>query len=384
MSNFKILHIASFNGNIGDNANHNGFRNRLEKVIEKKVIYTNLEMREFYHSWGIRNFNDEEFINYCNEFDLVVIGGGNFFELKWEYSDTGTTININSETIKKIKTKILFHGIGLDVGKGSNEETIKKFKNFLINIVENENIIISLRNDGSFKTLQELFGNQFNDKIIHVPDGAFFMEVDNQNYIECIEDKKYLGINVAYDMKEIRFSEKSKEDISYKEFIKKFANQLNTFLEKNENYNLIFFPHIYSDLLAIYNVIEEMYDPFRRLRITIASCVTGQNLEQYTFGLYNKCDCILGMRFHANVCAIAQNIPTIPLSSYKKINDLYEELELVDRIVNVNKVGFDKELELLLVDTITSNSEIRSKYKEINNRIYDESCDFYNTIKNWI
>ena len=43
----KILHLASFTGNIGDNANHSGFRYWFEKYNDE-AEWTELEIREFY------------------------------------------------------------------------------------------------------------------------------------------------------------------------------------------------------------------------------------------------------------------------------------------------------------------------------------------------
>lgn len=49
----KALHLASFTGNIGDEANHNGFRRKSEDNLNMQFDYTNLEIRNFYKSWGI-------------------------------------------------------------------------------------------------------------------------------------------------------------------------------------------------------------------------------------------------------------------------------------------------------------------------------------------
>ena len=89
MSGIRVLHIASFTGNIGDNANHMGFRPWFEKVSSVSVSWDNLEIREFY--WKERKW-DMDFVDLANSYDLVVIGGGNYFELWVEDSPTGTSI----------------------------------------------------------------------------------------------------------------------------------------------------------------------------------------------------------------------------------------------------------------------------------------------------
>jgi polysaccharide pyruvyl transferase WcaK-like protein len=379
----KALHIASFNGNIGDNANHNGFRRRLVETLDREIDFINLEMREFYQSWNLRDFNSEEFINLCNEHDLVVIGGGNFFELKWDYSHTGTTINISEETLDKIKKPILFHGVGCDIAKGASERAVEKFKAFLMRITYDAKVLVSVRNDGSYETIKKLYGDVFNDKIYRVPDGAFFMELKRLNFPEIKSHYRSIGVNVVSDMKEIRFSRQHSESISYENFIKGFASELNDFLKLNENYQIILFPHIYSDLSAISNLLESIEDLYRRTRIVVAPCLTGEGSEDYIFGLYKECDFIMGMRFHSNVCAITQNIPTIALSSYKKINDLYREVGLSNRVIEVNKYGFEKRIREKIKSTMLHLDDIRSSYEIVNKNIYQESGEFYDAVKKW-
>ncbi len=93
------LHIASFNGNIGDVTNHNGFRNELKKAgFDWRMDH--MEMREFYKSRSVRKF-DDAFANAANEYDLLIFGGGGFFDLQWDYSCTGCTIDMGRTLLKK-------------------------------------------------------------------------------------------------------------------------------------------------------------------------------------------------------------------------------------------------------------------------------------------
>ena len=50
----KLLHIASFTGNIGDNCSHNGFRNILDSIDFKVNKLKKLEIRDFYNNRDIR------------------------------------------------------------------------------------------------------------------------------------------------------------------------------------------------------------------------------------------------------------------------------------------------------------------------------------------
>ena len=48
MKKLKTLHLASFEGNIGDNANHNGFYKHLQQNKLFTFNIDKLEIREFY------------------------------------------------------------------------------------------------------------------------------------------------------------------------------------------------------------------------------------------------------------------------------------------------------------------------------------------------
>lgn len=66
---FKALHVASFTGNIGDNANHQGTRRVLSENLGE-VNWTQLEMRESY--WGRWSFN-QEFVDMANPISLILL-----------------------------------------------------------------------------------------------------------------------------------------------------------------------------------------------------------------------------------------------------------------------------------------------------------------------
>src|SRR5699024_3187555 len=111
------------------------------------------------------------------------------------------------------------------------------------------------------------------NKIEEVIDGAFAMDISNNliNYPEVKKQYKSIGLNIVSDMKEIRFS----KGISYEEYIKKMAGIINEFLDEKPNYQVILFPHIYSDLQAVSELICNVKDIHRRNRIVVAPTLTG-------------------------------------------------------------------------------------------------------------
>lgn len=381
----RILHVASFSGNIGDEANHLGFRNNFNKYIDKKAIFEEVEIRKFYKSWNELKF-DDSFVEKANEYDLVVFGGGNFFELCWDYSSTGTTIDLSKEILDKLQTKVLFNGIGVDDGKGVNPENINKFKAFLDYVLNDDKFLFSVRNDGSLMIMNRYFKECNLNKVIKIPDGAFSLVLDDKRkYNEIDSDKINIGINIAGDMLKTRFKDKN----IYEKFISEFSEMINTILKEKEEINIVFLPHMYADLNIISQIIDRLDDKFRRFRICVAPLLNGQlNGGEYIFGLYKQCDLILGMRFHSNVCAIAQNIPSIGIVTYHKHKYLFDEINLPDRYVEVNETLLEKEFwtkfKEEIQDSIGNKSEIAEKYKIVNDALRSDTEEYFKVCKEWI
>lgn len=165
----RILQVASYNGNIGDCANHTGFRSEWKRQIGED-IFENLEMRYFYRSWNQRKF-DESFIRMANEYDLLIFGGGGFFELNWDYSATGTTIDLSKEVLEKIEIPILFNCIGTNAAKGASESTVKKFDLFLEYVIKRGNFV-SVRNDGSYQLINRLYKDKYKETVKSIQKGS--------------------------------------------------------------------------------------------------------------------------------------------------------------------------------------------------------------------
>ncbi len=372
----KVLHIASFNGNIGDNAHHNGFRRNFSKIVNEKIEWQNLEIRNFYKSWNKMKF-DEKFIEKTNHYDLIIIGGGNFFEICHEYSSTGTTIDISLDILKQIKPKIFFNALGFDINKGYSEETKSKFKIFLDFLLENsDKYFVTFRNDGSKKNYEKLYGSLPKNLYI-VPDGGFFLKdlVKREQKTKT----KYLGINLACDMLDKRL-----KNITYEEFCKKLGEIFLKFIGKNKGYKLLFFPHIYSDYKIILDILKNFSDINIKYNVEIAPYFTGQNSEKEFFNFYEKCDLLTGMRFHTNVCGIALNIPTIGIKTYQKLEDVYFEIGLEERCLDVNKNNFFEKYLEELQNTLLNQKEIKEEYKKVKNKLILAKNEKYKILKEWL
>jgi polysaccharide pyruvyl transferase WcaK-like protein len=330
----KVLHVASFRGNIGDNANHAGFRPWFATLAGQPVEWREFEIRDVYRK--DRAF-DMSFAEEANAADLVIIGGGNYFELWVESSPTGTSISISDNVLDAIKTPVFVNALGVDDGQGYTEETLGRFRRFLGRLLASQQYLVSVRNDGAMAALKRHAGDMPIERVLHLPDGGFFSRYQPAQRQEgfCV------GINLAGDMLEQRFPGGNKLD--YQGFLAEMAETIAQLGCAYPGLRLIFFPHIFRDLAVCADLLALLPDKLRRGQVRVAAYDSGPPGE-HAFTEYLTCDVVLAMRFHSNVVPIGHGIPTIGLYCYDQIKHLYDELESPDSVVDVSRADFGSAL----------------------------------------
>jgi polysaccharide pyruvyl transferase WcaK-like protein len=328
----KILHIASFVGNIGDNASHLGFKNLLTDC-EPDTSISCLEMRKFYKNYQAQdrlNF-DQNFIDHANTFDRVVIGGGGFLDYCIKDSQSGTTIDMCPTLLSGLKVPVWLTSVGCAPHQPVPSGNKQKFRNFLDACLDNKMLRINVRNDGSIRALREDIGPQYADAITEILDHGFFYQPQPT---ESLPVNNYIAVNISQD--QIKMQRRSGHVIDQETYYQNLAQSLNEIIALT-NKNLVLVPHIYSDLTAITRLISQMNDFDLRSRVTIAPCIQNPSGANFIFNLYNKADLIIGMRFHANVCGLALGKPTIGLQALDRVGYMFEHLGLVNRTVSVEQ-----------------------------------------------
>lgn len=375
-----VLHVASFEGNVGDNANHNGTRRLMRETFDRPLQFDESEIRKYYSNYSKDDSMsfDEQFVDLANEYDLVVIGGGNFWELWVEESKTGTTIDVSPSILQQIDPLIVFYSLGVDPHMGVPEENAEKFRSFLDFVLDDEGCLVTVRNDGSQANVAEYIGSSYADRLTVVPDGGFFTLTGDGPFPSIPDTGQTIAVNVVRDMVEERFDD---GQAGFDSFADSFAKLLDEVLEKHDDVNLVFVPHIYSDLGAIDDIVRRMDDMHRRNRVTSSPYLHGWGSEEYVFGLYEQCDIALGMRFHANVCALGRGTSTIGLNSaFPKVGDMYDEIGIPERSLRIDQDGYVCELRELVQDTLTRSTWIESQYKSIRAELREEKTTFHTEI----
>jgi polysaccharide pyruvyl transferase WcaK-like protein len=374
----RVVQLASFSGNIGDYANHLSFRKWFEKVIDKTVLWTEVEIRDFFRD---KKF-DEPFFKSINNYDLFIIGGGNFLELWVEKSQTGTTIDFPSNVFSLINIPIYFNALGVDDGQGICDSAKQHFSDFINKILENENCLFSVRNDGSFDCISRFPDIKLISKVYKTPDAGFFY-FDHFNYDnEEKPDKSLLKItiNLACDLKDIRFPSSS-----YDNFVKIFPKILLDSLNiRSLNYEITFVPHIYSDLIIISDVLKNVPEEVRRRNIVVASLGFGERYAQRSIRHYAESRLNIGMRFHSNILSYSAGVNTIGLSSYPQISKLYAEINLPNEFIDLRSASWESDLHVLLNHKLGVGSKHAEVTNKVKNLVFSQRDSFENILLEWL
>lgn len=376
----RIIHIASHKGNIGDIFNHAGFYQYLDKIFDKKYSIEKIELRDFYYSAKNKKNFDKVFADYINTFDLCIIGGGGFFDAQWDNSQTGTTLDFSVDFINSVKIPVIVNAMGYhEYPDKTNEIICQKFNNFLNKILDKSNWLVSVRNDGSFERIEKRYKNIALNKILKVPDNAFFTILPHPRLFNPIQrESGVIGICVTNDL----FSKYYNGNIKTTDFNRIIANFVNN--QAKCQRKIIFFPHTPDDINTINEVLRYVDGYTKRNQIVIApfeasdiQCV--YNLAEY----YKRCDFIIGMRFHSIIMGINLNIPTIALAGHQQIEGLFSELNLSDFCIKVNKTDIDEKLNVIINNLLNDNS-IEKRYALIYRKLNSEKIFYLKNLKDFI
>lgn len=371
----NILHIASYDGNIGDVANHKGFWRLFTKYVTDNYSVIPFEIRQFYQNWNDTTF-DLSFVEYMNSFDLVVFGGGRFFDIAVPNSRTGVTIDLPQFLIENLTVPTIFNGIGLRLSVRSTAEMKERFSSFFRSL-DKENIIVSLRNDNSTAYLSYLDKELIKDVHI-IPDGGFFTAARKYKHIELPENKKVLAINIAKDSLDLRWNNSVEQ---YERYCIRMSDFIQTFL-KEYDWNIVFVPHIPNDLEAINDIIRLLPDKLIRTRITVAPYLNGTVTNgDYIIDLYRQAELVIAMRYHANICSMAMGTPVISIMTLDDNRLLFDNIKEKSSYVDITSDGWQTDLFYVVEETISNSKIISAEYNSMINDLEKMCVPYFNEIK---
>ena len=340
----KVLHLASFSGNIGDNASHIGLYTILRK-LGVYAEYTQLEIRDYYQNAEppFQKFFDKRFVEQCNLFDLIIWGGGAYLDFWLPNSSTGTTFNISLELLNEIKKPLLITSVGCITGKKIPVGNTEKFEAFLNYCAKSQRVQIMFRNDGSKVHIERQFGAGLASHFHQILDNGFYYLPKLRTNLPA--KREYVALNIAFD--QILETGPGAMVSDVENYLANFGELIQYFM-LTMNLDVCLVPHVSGDLRAINKLLQLIPDKFIRNQIMVAPFLTGQDGADFLFDVYANASLVIGNRFHTNVCALAMGKRTIGLSALSRISHIYKSVQLDKYCVNIDENWILKTKELSL------------------------------------
>jgi polysaccharide pyruvyl transferase WcaK-like protein len=369
----RVLHLASFSGNQGDVINHLGFKNWFSHYLNIEPEWYEVEIRQIYRK---EITFQEKVIDVANDYDLVVVGGGNYFETWPTNTWSGTSIDLNPDSFAGVKAPFFFNSLGVDSGQGVSKEAQSNFRTMFLSLMERQKNLLTVRNDGSLNTLNCLTGISEKSNLFSIPDGGFFIDK-----ISKTTNEKTLVINVAADMEKIRYKTESG---GLNNFIQLMAQYVNEMHQINDFDQIIFTQHVIGDLPLITSIISLIDERIKRHTIAVSSY--GMNLRntEELIKIYSNASLILGQRFHANVVGLTLRRPTIGLNTYPQILKLYEELDSAQYCAKLENRSDLTELIELSNHAISNPDGFMKNLNVELDRMYENTIVKHSNIAKWI
>ena len=356
----EVTHITYYKcGNVGD-------------TVLSQCVRRTLEILCGIKSWNLIPVDrvvDEKLIKTINHSKLLLIGGGGLFLPDSNYNSiSGWQWAISSNQLSSIQCPIVIYSVGYNYFRGQFSNNI--FENSVNNIIE-QSAFVGLRNLGSIKAINNLLQKSSN-KLIYQPCTTTLIRKIFPTLPPKTETQN-VAFNVAFDREELRYG---KDKII---ILKQISYAMKSLL--NMGYNIYYLAHCYNDL----EFIKFIGDILKKIKIIDMS----EWYPHSVYQLYNKMDCVIGMRGHAQMIPFGLNCEIISLGSHEKMKwflqdinatDWYIELReepntISDRIIQLfNNIHCKKNTKQRLIDSQDLLWENTLHNAFIINKIINKSC----------
>ena len=350
----RILHLASFIGNIGDNLSHLGLHQLIESSLGIEPEPTEVEIRRTYDNYQL---DDQlslggEFVEFCNSFDLVVFGGGNLLE-PFELTGSGTRLPLELKALENLRTPSLFASVGM-VPRGSvREDTLEKYSATLEYLTNHPSIAVIPRNDGSTSWLRGIEPG-LADRLVESLDAAFFAP-PAISALDKSQRKSIVAFNVAPD--QIR----NLPGVRYAHVIEKIASLI---MERaiTSDSEFVFVPHLHQDVKAFLDISELLPDFLVRSRFSLAKSLPGVRGANLALQEYETATEVWGMRFHSLIAGMISDKPLLPMVALDRVQFMLDSVEFAGPVVDF-RLGGENSVQLA-----SARSAVRAEIEVINRK----------------
>ncbi len=259
----------------------------------------------------------EQIIKDINKTQALIIGGGGLFLPDTNANDiSGWQWSVSKEQLECITVPVIVYSVGYNYFPGQLPTDL--FCENLISLCKKADFI-GLRNHGSVEAIKKLLPDYLSQKVIYQPCTTTVIRKIYGNKLPVKKNTGKIAINIAFDRAERRFG-------NYLEQICREIAQASKELE-NRGYEIYVVAHCREDsrIMQYMNVCN--------VNVKFVDLSRSFPMDVYRF--YNKIDCVIGMRGHAQMIPFGLNCEILSLGTHDKMKWFLEDINATDWYIDL-------------------------------------------------
>jgi polysaccharide pyruvyl transferase WcaK-like protein len=376
----KLIHLANFNStNIGNGALISGLESTISEDLPN-VINWQREPWDNY-TFGLVDF-DQSFVDKINDSDGLIVGGAVTFNGRDYNNLTGSRFELPLELWSGIKKPVVFYGLSYRHWKGQTFHHVDKLRATIEKILLSDNMILSVRNDGTKKWIKDITGID-SESIFEIPDSAVFVESNDDNYYsELVTGAKNIIVSLNDEDAAYRFDVSNKnQGISAKprEYVVDEIVAALERLAKDYELNLILCPHYFDDYKMISSFIERISPRLAHQNMISTGLARVKDTGLF-YGRYKKVDLSISMRVHSMSPCVGLGTPMLAYTTQDRMTNFMERIGLQSQVVNAFEASVRDKLYEQAKFSIENGAEVRQKFRQVRQSLRDDARLFHKKV----
>jgi polysaccharide pyruvyl transferase WcaK-like protein len=362
----SLLHLVNeHSANVGNGALTEGAELVLTEDIRSSIHWERLAWDDY--TFGVRDFDSEFVAKINDESDGMIVGGAVAINGREFYANTGMRFNLAPALWRDIRRPIVFYGLSYRHWDGQTYHHADKLRWTLEHILDRDDMLLGLRNDGTREWLETKF-NIVSDRFHVIPDPAVFLpadaeadhfefESDRRNVILAFNDEDWVS---RYGTSERRFA-----------VLRAIALAIEKMLVKWD-VNLILVPHYFDDCRMVADFIDLCKPALAHQRM-IATGLARIKGSRHFYGRYRSADMVISMRVHSMSPCIGLQVPMIPLVTQDRMTDFLDGIGLKDLQVDAFDAELTDRLSAAIDYTLENPVLVSKRFAEAHRNMREQS-----------
>lgn len=380
----KLIHLANFNStNIGNGALINGLESTIEEDIPRPIQWLREPWDDY--TFRLRDF-DQAFVDKVNASDGLIVGGAVTFNGR-DYNDrTGTRFELPFDLWPELDRPVVFYGLSYRHWRGQTYHHLDRFAETISKILASDNMMLTLRNDGTRKWLKELIGVD-TDRILDVPDPALFVCPGEGEYTEILDGA--INVMISFNDEDAthrfdeRFSVPGKLNLSRDHVVDQLVSALERLADDYPAINYILCPHYFDDYRMISTFLDRIRPRLVHQRMVSTGLCRVKDVASF-YGRYTQADLAISMRVHSMSACIGLGTPIVAYTTQDRMTDFMDGIGLDDLYVDAFGISSGEALYRRAKFVLDNRPAVRQRLMETRAGLRQASRVFHHRVHDFL